>query len=186
MSVLRVGSQSSGTPAYVGLGSNLGDGPALFTAALKALAAFSEVEVQSLSSLYLTEPQGDRQQPFFRNQVAALRCAPELGPGELLEKLLAVEDSLGRVREAGRPCGPRSIDLDLLLYGQERVHCPRLILPHPRMLERAFVLIPLAEIAPELELPQGMRVNEALARLRYRLEDGIIYQNEGDDFARLK
>ena len=163
--------------AYVGLGSNLGDGPALLAAAREALAALPGVSLSRASSLYLTEPQGVRDQPFFTNQALELACGPDMRAGALLEALLATEQTLGRVRRGAVRFGPRTVDLDLLLFGNEVMNSERLTLPHPRMLERAFVLVPLAEIAPDLMLPQGMSVAEALGRLRYRRQGNVICQD---------
>lgn len=162
--------------AHVGLGSNLGDGPALLDAARKAVEAFAGVRLMAASSLYWTEPQGFREQPFFTNQVLKLACARDLPPVVLLDMLLAAEDALGRARDKGLHFGPRTLDLDLLLFGNEVMNGERLILPHPRMLERAFVLVPLAELSPDLMLPQGMSVSAALGRLRYRRQGDVIYQ----------
>ena len=166
--------------AYVGLGSNQGDGPAVLASARKAVAAFPGVRLSAASSLYRTEPQGLREQPFFTNQVLRLDCDPGLHPVSLLDMLLETENLLGRVREEAVRFGPRTVDLDLLLFGNESMNSERLTLPHPRMLERAFVLIPLAEIAPDLSLPQGMSVAEALGRLPYRRQGGVIYQGGKD------
>jgi len=107
------------------------------------------MEISRVSSLYETAPVGVTDQPDFLNAVAAVRTG--LGPEETLDALLHIENQMGRVRT--QRWGPRVIDLDLLLYGGERVSLPRLTVPHPRLRERAFVLVPLAEIAPELRLP---------------------------------
>jgi 2-amino-4-hydroxy-6-hydroxymethyldihydropteridine diphosphokinase len=175
----------------VGLGSNLGDGPATLAAARAALEALPGFAVAAASSIYLTEPQGFRPQPFFSNQVLQLACDGAMRAHSLLDALLAAELSLGRERKAISPggssvgedsalrFGPRTIDLDLLLFGNEVMTGERLTLPHPRMLERAFVLVPLAEIAPDLVLPQGgMRVRDALRRLRYRQCGQVLYQTQ--------
>lgn len=164
--------------AYVGLGSNLGDGAVRLAAAREAVAAFIGLRPGAASSLYRTEPQGFRDQPFFTNQVLQLHCDPALRPDALLDRLLKAESALGRVREGVARFGPRTVDLDLLLFGNEVMNSQRLTLPHPRMLERAFVLVPLAEIAPDLRLPQGTSVRSALGRLPYRLEGDVIYQAE--------
>ena len=164
--------------AYVGLGSNLGDGPALLAAAREALAALPGVSLSRASSLYRTEPQGVRDQPFFTNQALELACGPDMRAEALLEALLATEHALGRVRQGAVRFGPRTVDLDLLLFGNEVMNSERLTLPHPRMLERAFVLVPLAEIAPDLMLPQGMSVAEALGLLRYRRQGNVICQEQ--------
>jgi len=138
------------TRAYVGLGSNLGDREALLRASLVALESDPAIEVVAVSSFRETEPVGYLDQPRFLNAVAALETT--LAPRALLERLLAIERGLGRVREGPR-FGPRPIDLDLLLHGDAVVAEPRLTVPHPRLHERRFVLEPLAELAPGLEVP---------------------------------
>lgn len=163
-------------PAYVGLGSNMGDSRALLEKAVEGIDALLGVSVTALSSLYRTEPQGDTDQPFFLNQVAQLECRADMKPEDLLHALLELENSLGRVRDPARRHGPRSIDLDLLLYGNTRMGSEQLTLPHPRMLERAFVLAPLAEIAPALLLPCGLTVKEALDYISYSHQGDTLFQ----------
>jgi 2-amino-4-hydroxy-6-hydroxymethyldihydropteridine diphosphokinase len=145
------------TLAYVGLGSNLGDREGAIRAAADAIGA------RRLSPVVETDPWGYEDQPRFLNAVAELET--ELDPRALLDLLLEVERSLGRVRTGPR-WGPRTIDLDLLLYGEKRITEPDLEVPHPRMHERAFVLEPLAALAPELEIPGRGTVSEALAGLQ--------------------
>lgn len=142
--------------AYVGLGANLGDREATIRAATAALPG-----VVAVSSLRKTDPVGKTDQPRFLNGVAALET--ELSAGELLDVLLSVERELGRERR--ERWGPRTIDLDLLLYGDETVDGPGLTVPHPRLHERRFVLEPLAELDPELFIPGRGRVKDLLARL---------------------
>jgi 2-amino-4-hydroxy-6-hydroxymethyldihydropteridine diphosphokinase len=125
------------TRAFVGLGSNLGDREGQILAAAEMLGA------TQLSSIRETEPWGYPDQPMFLNAVAEVDTA--LGPRELLDRLLEIERELGRTRSGPR-YGPRTIDLDLLLYGDEVVGEPGLTVPHPRLHERAFVLEPLAEL----------------------------------------
>jgi 2-amino-4-hydroxy-6-hydroxymethyldihydropteridine diphosphokinase len=149
--------------AFVGLGSNLGDPEELIRSALELLAAEAGIEVVAVSSLRETDPVGYEDQPRFLNGAAEL--ATELPPQELLERLLAVERRLGRVRGEGPRFGPRTIDLDLLLYGQETVQEPGLTLPHPRLHERRFALEPLAELDPALEVPGRGPVQALLAGL---------------------
>ena len=149
--------------AYVGLGSNLGDREEAIRRALGLLAASGEVRVVAVSSLRETDPVGYLDQPRFLNGAAAVET--ELGPGDLLARLLAVEAELGRRRDGPR-FGPRTIDLDLLLYGSETVDEPDLVVPHPRLRERRFALEPLAELDPELELPDRRRVSDLLAELQ--------------------
>ncbi|MFL5911753.1 MAG: 2-amino-4-hydroxy-6-hydroxymethyldihydropteridine diphosphokinase [Gaiellaceae bacterium] len=149
--------------AYIGLGSNLGDREATIRAALDALAAEPGITVAAVSSLIDTEPVGVVDQPRFLNGVAALDT--DLPAGALLDVLLAVEQRFGRRREASLPQGPRTLDLDLLLYGDAEIEEPGLRVPHPRLHERAFVLGPLAELAPSLEVPGKGPVQTLLARL---------------------
>jgi len=153
--------------AYIALGANLpspaGPPPATLNAAVQALRALGNVKQQS--SLYRTEPVGFADQPQFLNAVVAL--GTDLDPRALLNKLLSIEKQFGRDRTAGIPNGPRTLDLDILLSGSLEVNEPNLELPHPRMAERAFVLVPLAEIAPELLLPgYGKTVAELLHSLQ--------------------
>ena len=151
------------TRSFVGLGSNLGDPRAQIQEALEVLAAEEGVEVIAVSSLRETDPVGYEDQPRFLNGAAELETA--LSARELLERLLAIERRLGRVRGAGPRFGPRTIDLDLLLHGREVVAEPGLELPHPRLHERRFALEPLAELDPTLEIPGRGQVSALLAGL---------------------
>jgi 2-amino-4-hydroxy-6-hydroxymethyldihydropteridine diphosphokinase len=148
--------------AYIGLGSNLGDRGATIHRALELLGADDDIEVTAVSSLVETDPVGYENQPRFLNGAAALRT--ELPAGELLERMFAVERELGRTRTGPR-FGPRTIDLDLLLYGQESIDEPGLRIPHPRLAERRFVLEPLAELDRDLEVPGRGSVRAVLAGL---------------------
>jgi 2-amino-4-hydroxy-6-hydroxymethyldihydropteridine diphosphokinase len=143
--------------AYIGLGSNLGDREGTMRAAAARLEELGRVR---LSSVRETEPVGMVDQPRFLNAVAELDT--ELGARELLERLLATERELGRERRPGDRWGPRTIDLDLLLYGNETIDEPGLQVPHPRLAERRFVLEPLAELDPGLTLPDGRGVRDLL------------------------
>lgn len=134
---------------YVALGANLGNPVATVAAALDALRALPDSQFVAASSLYRTAPVGLRHQPDFINAVAELVVT--LPAPELLERLFEIEARFGRRRSV--PNAPRTLDLDLLLYGDEVRNDPCLTLPHPRLHERAFVLAPLAEIAPGLSLP---------------------------------
>jgi 2-amino-4-hydroxy-6-hydroxymethyldihydropteridine diphosphokinase len=136
--------------AYVGLGANLGDREATLRAAIAALDATEGVQVSAVSALLETEPVDYLDQPRFLNGAVALETT--LAPRELLDALLAVERSLGRTR-GGPRFGPRTIDLDLLLYGEESIDEQGLTVPHPRLHERAFALEPLAELDPDLVVP---------------------------------
>ena len=151
------------TRAFVGIGSNLGDSRALITAALELLGAEEGVEVLAVSTLRETDPVGYEDQPRFLNGAAELRTT--LGARELLERLLSIERSLGRVRGEGPRFGPRTIDLDLLLHGDEVIDEPGLQIPHPRLQERRFALEPLAELDPALGLPGLGSVQTLLAGL---------------------
>jgi 2-amino-4-hydroxy-6-hydroxymethyldihydropteridine diphosphokinase len=146
--------------AYIGLGANLGDREATLRAALDRLARVDGVRVVRVSRILETEPVGLVDQPRFLNAAAELDTT--LSPRELLDALLAVERSLGRTRRGPR-YGPRTIDLDLLLYGSELVDEPGLSVPHPRLHEREFALEPLFELDPELVVP-GRGALETLLR----------------------
>jgi 2-amino-4-hydroxy-6-hydroxymethyldihydropteridine diphosphokinase len=146
--------------AYLGLGSNLGDKRAMLLRALDGLAATPGLRVVARSGFYRTPPWGDTNQDWFLNAAASVET--DLAPHALLAAALAVERALGRVRE--RKWGPRTIDIDVLLFEGQTVHDPDLVLPHPHLMERAFVLKPLVEIAPDLEVG-GVGIAEALLRL---------------------
>lgn len=135
--------------AYVALGANLGDPASTVRAAFGALANLPDSRLLRCSSLYRTTPVGLTNQPDFINAAALLETTLE--PLQLLAELFAIEERFGRRR--GAKNGPRSLDLDLLLYDERRLDLPELTLPHPRLHLRAFVLQPLAEIAPDLRLP---------------------------------
>ena len=147
--------------AFVGIGSNLGEPERQIAAALELLRAVDGIDVVAVSSLRETEPVGYLDQPNFLNGAAALET--ELSPRELLDRLLAIELQLGRERGTGPRFGPRTIDLDLLLYGDETVDEPGLTVPHPRLAERRFALEPLAELDPALEVPGQGSVQSLLA-----------------------
>jgi 2-amino-4-hydroxy-6-hydroxymethyldihydropteridine diphosphokinase len=152
--------------AYIALGSNLpslaGSPRQTLDAAVLRLDEFGWVAAQS--SYYSTEPVGYADQPAFLNAAVALET--ELDPQALLDRLLAIERGLGRDRSHGIPNGPRTLDLDLLLYGDRKISTPVLQLPHPRMAERSFVLLPMAEIAPGLIHPElGQSMTQLLKNL---------------------
>jgi 2-amino-4-hydroxy-6-hydroxymethyldihydropteridine diphosphokinase len=149
--------------AYIALGSNLGDREGTIRAALDLLDADPEVAVVAVSTLIETEPVGYLDQPRFLNGAAALET--DLAPQRLLELLLAVERRFGREREGVPSQGPRTLDLDLLLYGDAEIDDDDLQIPHPRLHERAFVLGPLAELNPALEVPRKGQVQTLLAGL---------------------
>jgi 2-amino-4-hydroxy-6-hydroxymethyldihydropteridine diphosphokinase len=139
----------SSVTAAIALGSNLGDRAATLQSAIQQLWQLGTVT--AVSSFYETDPVGYLDQPQFLNAAALLETT--LPPLELLESLLAIERAFGRHRSATVPKGPRTLDLDLLLYGDQVLDTPTLTLPHPAMHERRFVLAPLAEIAPHLRHP---------------------------------
>jgi 2-amino-4-hydroxy-6-hydroxymethyldihydropteridine diphosphokinase len=142
--------------AYVGLGANLGDREASIRRAAELLGA------RRLSTIRETEPWGLEDQPAFLN--AAAEVDTELSARELLERLLEIERELGRTRDGPR-YGPRTIDLDLLLYSGETVDEPGLTVPHPRLHERRFALEPLVELAPEIVVPGHGRAADLLGRI---------------------
>jgi 2-amino-4-hydroxy-6-hydroxymethyldihydropteridine diphosphokinase len=148
--------------AFVGLGSNLGDREAALGRAIELLRGADGVEVVAVSALRETDPVGVVEQPRFLNGVVEVRTS--LSARELLAVLLAIEGALGRVRNGTR-WGPRTIDLDLLLYGDEVVDEPGLRVPHPRLRERRFALEPLVELDPALDVPGLGRVADLLAEL---------------------
>jgi len=141
--------------AWLGLGGNIGDPRAAMGEALRRLDEDDAVRVRAVSPLYRTPPWGKLDQPDFLNAVAAVET--ELSPRALLDLCLAVEAGLKRVRR--ERWGPRLIDMDILLYGGDEVREPGLDIPHPRMLDRAFVMVPLSDLAPDLML-QGKPVAE--------------------------
>ena len=147
--------------AYVGLGANLGDRDASIGDALRLLGGRVGVTVVAVSALRETDPVGRLEQPRFLNGAAELDTT--LPPRELLEALLDVEHQLGRERR--ERWGPRTIDLDLLLYGDAELDEPGLTVPHPRMHERRFVLEPLAELEPELVIPGRGPLKDAISAL---------------------
>lgn len=148
--------------ALIALGGNVGDVRSTFDRAVAMLCDGGQVRLLARSSDYLTPPWGVTDQPPFIN--AAIGVATTLPPRALLARALKVECTFGRDRANERRWGPRTLDLDLLAYGDVALNAPDLTLPHPRLFERAFVLLPLAEIAPE-RIIAGIRVRDALAGL---------------------
>jgi 2-amino-4-hydroxy-6-hydroxymethyldihydropteridine diphosphokinase len=148
--------------ALLGLGGNLGDVAPTLDRALALLAADGGVRVARVSSDWITPPWGVTDQPAFVNRCALVETT--LSPRALLAKALEIERRLGRVREAGTRWGPRPIDIDILSYGDVTLEEPGLVLPHPHLFARAFVLVPLAEIAPDRVI-QGRRIADAAAAI---------------------
>lgn len=147
--------------AYVALGSNLDDPVERIRSGLRSLAAMPQTLLARASSLYRNPPVGYLDQPDFVNAVAALET--RLAPRALLERLLEIERAAGRVRAIAN--GPRTLDLDIALYGDGVIDEPDLIVPHPRLCERAFVLVPLAEIAPNARVPGKGRVADLASQV---------------------
>jgi len=152
------------TKVYIGLGSNMGDKKKNIEEALRLLDNPPDLIIEKRSSLYSTEPIGYVGQDWFLNSVVEVSTL--LSPGELLSRCQAIEEHMGRVRTM--PWGPRIIDLDILLYGEEIVEEDGLIIPHPNMHRRGFVLLPLSEIAPEAVHP---KLNKKVVELLRQLKD---------------
>jgi 2-amino-4-hydroxy-6-hydroxymethyldihydropteridine diphosphokinase len=148
--------------AFIGLGANLGDPESQVRRAIQALGELPRTRLLAASSLYRSAPVGVGEQPDFIN--AVVKVETELSARELLEELLTAEARFGRDRPS--PGAPRTLDLDLLLHGDQVIAEPGLAVPHPRMHERAFVLMPLAEIAPDISIPRTGRVKTLLAACR--------------------
>ena len=163
---------------FIGMGSNLGDSPETLRASWELLGEDEKIHLVTLSSPYASAPVDMHSQHWFTNAVGELRTA--LTPGELLAKLMAVEATLGRVRgEHAFGYQDRTIDLDLLYYGPVQLDEPELVLPHPHLHDRLFVLAPLAEIAPDFIDPRRQAtVIELLEQLQARLAAGGITGQE--------
>lgn len=160
--------------AYIGLGSNLDDPVQQLHRALEGLTRLPQTQLVACSRFYRSTPLGPQDQPDYVNAVAALDT--DLPPAALLDALQAIEVGQGRVRL--RRWGPRSLDLDILLYGVAVLATPRLTVPHPGLTERSFVLYPLAELDPDLVLPDGRRLAELLAQCD---SAGLELLGDGDD-----
>lgn len=148
---------------YIGLGSNLGEPVGTLHSALKHLAGAEGVALRSVSRFYTSKPMGPQDQPDYVNAVAGVLT--QLSAPALLQTLFAVERAHGRVRDAGLRWGPRTLDLDLLLYGNATLDAPDLKIPHPGIGERSFVVLPLLDIAPHLVLPDGRSIAACRAAL---------------------
>jgi 2-amino-4-hydroxy-6-hydroxymethyldihydropteridine diphosphokinase len=163
---------TAGHDAFVGLGSNLAGPADQVIAGADALAAIADTRLVARSPLYGSAPMGPADQPDYVNAVAWLRT--DLAPHALLEELQRIEATTGRDR-SGERWGPRTLDLDLLLYDDVRCRDQRLTLPHPGIAERAFVLVPLADIGPDVTLPG---YNEPVGRLATRIDRGGLWPLE--------
>lgn len=142
---------SSPVTAWLSLGGNQGDSRSILARAVQRIAQLPDTRPGAVSALYETPPWGDEDQPPFHNAVAS--CETALGPEALLGGLQEIERDLGRVRDPERPWGPRAIDIDILLFGDITMHSASLSIPHPRLAERAFVLLPLVNMEPEIVIP---------------------------------
>ena len=158
---LPVTGHRSPVTAFIALGSNLGDPAQEIRSALRDLAALPGTRLVRHSSFYRNPPEGGLDQPEFVNAVAEVETGA--APRELLDQLLGIERAHGRARDY--PNAPRTLDLDVVLYGGRVVREPGLVIPHPRMLDRAFVLVPLAEIAPDAVVPGRGRAADLAAKL---------------------
>ncbi|BAV91848.1 2-amino-4-hydroxy-6-hydroxymethyldihydropteridine diphosphokinase [Candidatus Desulfovibrio trichonymphae] len=164
--------------AYVCLGSNADNAAYKISQARSCLDLLPDIRLAAASPVYLTEPQGFTEQPWFLNQVVALAPGADWNARRLLDTLSSMELALGRTRNPETDVlryGPRSIDADLLLYGMEHSDDANCRLPHPRMLQRAFVLIPLLDLAPEICI-EGQPARCWLEQLAYQLEGNKIFQ----------
>ncbi len=150
--------------ACVGLGANLGDAQATLRAAINVLAVLPQTRLLAASRLYRTPAWGNEVQPDFINAAVALET--DLPAPVLLEQLLATEQQFGRVRQEGQQWGPRTLDLDLLLYGEQVIDLPQLQVPHPYLHQRAFALLPLAEVAADACIPGHGTVRDALVGMK--------------------
>jgi len=161
--------------AYLSIGSNLGDRAGLLKRGVEAINARKGISVSRVSPVYRTEPVGPIEQPDFFNAAVAIETS--LGPESLLESLLKIERGFGRVRD--RVWGPRTLDLDIILYGKETWSTPALEIPHPRALQRAFVLKPLMDLIPETTIG-GVSIESALGEVSLRGVNQLI------DFERIQ
>ena len=151
------------TLACIGLGANLGDAAQTLRDACQALAALPQTTLRARSQLYSTPAWGNQDQPAFVNAAAVLETT--LPAPDLLAALLEIERRFGRVRDPAVHWGPRALDLDVLLYGEQIIDLPQLQVPHPYLHERGFALLPLAEIAPDAIIPGHGRVRDAVMRV---------------------
>lgn len=152
----------------------------MLAAARERLAALPGARLSAVSPIYETDPWGDADQPCYLNQVVALTLDAGWTPRRLLAAVQAIETALGRVRDPDRRFGPRTFDGDILLYGQQRCDEPDLVVPHPRLRQRAFVLVPLADLAPELPIAdgQGGNVAQALSKIPFKISGNRLSTTE--------
>ncbi len=158
--------------AYLGLGTNMGDRQGNLDRALELLS--QRLSIGKVSSIYDTEPVGNANQPRFLNLVC--QVSTRLASAELLTLAKGIESKLGRV--PGKPNTPRPIDIDILFYGDQVLETPDLIIPHPRLTERAFVLVPLAEIAPKLKHPVSGRTVRELLKAATEKQGVLKWENK--------
>jgi 2-amino-4-hydroxy-6-hydroxymethyldihydropteridine diphosphokinase len=163
---------------FVGLGANLGDAQAAVRSGIDALSKLRATRLLHASSLYRTPAWGVTAQPDFVNAVVML--ATSLAPSGLLDELLAIERRAGRDRAQGQRWGPRTLDLDLLLYGDRTIDEPGLRVPHPHLHERAFALVPLLEIAPDVTIPGIGSGRDALAVMETAGMQALTYAPSSD------
>jgi 2-amino-4-hydroxy-6-hydroxymethyldihydropteridine diphosphokinase len=154
--------------AYIGLGTNIGDRYQYLVQAIDLLAETPLIKLINISSVYETDPVGYEDQDLFLNMVIEVKT--DLSAEQLLANCMRIEQNLGRKREIR--WGPRTIDLDILLYNQENIETEKLVVPHPRMLERAFVIVPLLEICPDIKIP-GFDKSYSLQRDQYPNTEGV-------------
>lgn len=162
---------------YLGLGSNAPDAGMRIKNAVELISRIPGLTLDAFSTCYSTQPQDYVEQPWFKNQVIRIQAHKEWEPDSLLKRLLEIETALGRVRSSDPLLrfGPRVIDIDMLIFDRLRMPGPFCILPHPRLYQRAFWLVPLLEIAPQLEV-SGVSVAVLLARLQWHAEGLKIFQ----------
>ena len=160
--------------AFIGIGSNLGNKEENILRALYLLTAGGRVDLWAVAPFYKTDPVGYSDQDWFLNTVAEIET--DLSPRGLLEVLMSIENEMGRVRTVR--WGPRVIDLDILLYGNEIVNQRDLEIPHPRLEERAFVIVPLADLYPDRVLPGGFKAKEVAARLQKNQQIELYFSND--------
>lgn len=161
---------------YIGVGSNLGNPQQKARAAVTSMAQIANTQLTACSSLYCSRPMGPQDQPDYMNAVVSLQT--ELSAEQLLDALQRIELDEGRERKAQR-WGPRTLDLDILLYGDEVIDTPRLTVPHYGMKQREFVLLPLAEIAPQFQLPCGSLVSQLAANIE---TNGLVRYQEREEW----